>query len=60
MIEEFKEELVKAVQMSVDLDVLTDEEALAIITICKDAMARKEIDATEKYLMGRIEGGEAE
>ena len=55
MIEEFKEDLIKSVRMSVDEDVLTDEEALAIITICKEAMEREEINATERYLMSRIE-----
>lgn len=60
MLDEFKEDLIKAVQMSVEEDVLTDEEALAIITICKDAVEREAIDATEEYLKSRIESMEAE
>lgn len=57
MLDEFKEELVNVVKSSTD--VLNDEDALAIVEICKRAADREIADITERYLAEQInvEGG---
>lgn len=58
MLDEFKEELVQTVKISTE--VLNDDDALEIIGICKKAVDRKIADATERYLMNCVNGGEEE
>ena len=48
MLEGFREELAEVVRSSAEL--LSDEEALAIVQICKDATNRKIASVTEEYL----------
>lgn len=57
MLDEFKEELVNVVKSSTN--VLNDEDALAIVEICKRAADREIADITERYLAEQInvEGG---
>lgn len=57
MIEKLKEELVEAVKAATA--VLNDEEALAIVKICKMATDREIANVTEEYLAEQInaEGG---
>ena len=55
MSEEFKRELVSAVKAATD--VLNDEEALAIVKICKIATDREIASMTEEYLSEQIKGG---
>lgn len=57
MSEEFREILNDAVSTAVRLDVLSDEEALCIVRICRDAVSRAEADLTEQILAERIGGG---
>ena len=54
MSEEFKEELVNAVKAATA--VLNDEEALAIVKICKIATDREIASVTEEYLAEQIKG----
>lgn len=59
MSEEFKEELVNAVKAATE--VLNDEEALAIVKICKIATDREIASVTEEYLAEQINSeGDAE
>lgn len=58
MLDELKEELVHTVKISTE--VLNDDDALAIVEICKKAVDRKIADATEQYLMNCVNGGEEE
>lgn len=58
MTEEFREELLDAVKEAVSM--LNDEEALAIVKICKQAVNREIAEITERYLEESIRGGEAE
>lgn len=59
MSEEFRESLNDAVSTAVRLDVLSDEEALCIVRICRDAVSRAEADVAEQLLAERI-GGSAD
>lgn len=54
MLNEFKGDLIDAVKAAVE--VLTDEEALAIIAICREATEREAADASERCLAELIEG----
>ena len=56
MLNEFKEELVNVVRSSTA--VLNDEDALAIVEICRRAADREIASATEEYLAGSIDSGE--
>ena len=58
MTEEFRDELVAAVKAAAK--VLSDEEALAIVKICRFATERAEAELTEEYLIKEIEGGDSE
>ena len=58
MQEEMKEALVEAVRSSTA--VLNDEDALAILEICRRATDREIVDATERYVMGQISGIKSE
>ena len=57
MSEEFRASLNDAVSTAVKLDVLSDEEALCIVRICRDAVSRAEADIAERILAERIGGG---
>lgn len=59
MSEEFKEQLVKGVTDAVAADVLSDDDAIAIIQICRRATERKIAEVTELYMINAI-GGEAQ
>lgn len=59
MSEEFKEQLVKGVTDAVAADVLSDDDAIAIIAVCRKATERKIAEVTELYLIDAI-GGEAQ
>lgn len=52
MLKEFKGELVEVVKASTE--VLNDEDALAIIEICKRAADREIVSVTEEYLAEQI------
>ena len=58
MTEEFRNELVDAVKAATA--VLNDEEALAIVKICKMATDREIADMSERYLEESIRNGDAE
>lgn len=58
MTEKFKEELVDVVKAATK--VLNDEDALAIVRICKQATNREIADVTERYLNESIRKGDAE
>lgn len=53
MLKEFKDSLVDVVKASTE--VLNDDDALAIVEICKHAADREIANATEEYLTERIE-----
>ena len=53
---ELKEELIATVRNVVDQDMLTDEDALMILEVCKVAAERKIADVSEQIMMGRVEG----
>lgn len=59
MTEKFRESLNDAVSTAVKLDVLSDEEALCIVRICRDAVSRAVSDVSEQLLAERI-GGRAD
>ena len=56
MLSKFKKDLVDVVKGSAEA--LNDEEALAIIEICKQAIDREIANVTEDYLSSRISGEE--
>ena len=58
MQEEFKSELVDVVKAATA--VLSDEDALAIVEICKRATNREIADVTERYLSESIRGSDGE
>lgn len=55
MLEEFKGDLVETVKASADL--LSDDEALEIVRICKEAVNRGIAEVTEQYLEESIRNG---
>ena len=58
MTEELKGELIEVVKSSTE--VLSDEDALEIVGICKRAVSRGIADVTEQYLEERLRGGDTE
>ena len=56
MLDKFKGELVDVVTKAVETDMLDDEDALAIIKICKRAADKKIASVTEQYLVEQITG----
>lgn len=58
MQEELKGSLIDTVKSAVD--VLSNDDALEIVNICRRAMDTKIADLTEQYLLDSIEGGEGE
>ena len=58
MIKEYKGKLIEAVKASTE--VLNDEDALAIIEICKRAANREIASVTEEYLAEGIKGNDEE
>ena len=60
MKEELKGELLDTVKAVVEKDILEEEDALKILAVCKAATDRKIADVSERIMMERISGGEAE
>lgn len=59
MNEEEKKELLDTVKKVVELDVLSVNEAMMILGVCRGAIDRATASATEMYLISAI-GGEAQ
>lgn len=59
MEKEFRDGLIDTVKQAAEGDLLSEEEALAILGICKRATDRKVAQLTEAYLINAI-GGEAQ
>ena len=59
MSDEFKEQLIKGVTDAVAADVLSDDDAIAIIAVCRKATERKIAEMTELYMINAI-GGEVQ
>lgn len=55
-----REAFLGKIRKVVEADVLSDEEALTIIQICKDALKRREAEITEEYLMSVMSQERAE
>lgn len=61
MLDKIKSELIDTVTKAVETDMLNEEDALAIVKICKRAADREIANVTEAYLVQQIEGsGDAE
>ena len=58
MLKEFKDELVEVVKSSTE--VLNDEDALAIMEICKRAVNREIANVSEEYLTESLERSDNE
>lgn len=60
MTEEFKEDVLTAVKSVIDENILSDEDALAIIAICKEATSRAIAEISERCLADLIAGSDPE
>ena len=56
MQDEIKRELMETVKNVIDQDMLTDNDALLILDVCRTASERKIADVSEQIMIGRVEG----
>ena len=56
MQDEIKRELMETVKNVVEQDMLTENDALRILEVCRSASERKIAEVSEQIMIGRVEG----